>query len=844
MGRIRARGLLGGYLVLLACGTWFPLLEWDWSLGGVWRFFSVATTTQTTERDFIVNLLVYIPLGFLAMYGLSGAAPRRLLAAILCGALLSTGLEFGQTFLPTRFSSLLDILLNSIGTALGALIAIVLSPQVFPTRFRAHCCGVTRRGAGLLLAGLCGAVVTMFVIIDPPAQTSYQLPEVSGLAAPVLPAFRFQHPRLPAPEAHEIAILNSENPAFWQRHRNAAQGGSLYSSILMARVDPGSIDVGGLHEKLMQLSPEGRGHQQTIPLALAYDWLFWQWSAAQRAALLDKVAEACHYQVAVIRDRHQLSPYNVQLYNSPLQALMMAALSTYRDTDDDSCMRFTTDFWKNRVLPVWRQIMAGEGNRHTGGWHEGGEYVGIGIGQAIYQLPAIWRHATGEDLFASEPWLSGFLDFAVYRLRPDNTQLRYGNASVFNRPIPDLAALAMEYRHGAAYEQADLPSAPVPTSMPWGPLSDKSLLDPDARNTLPLHRYFAGIGLLVARSGWGPNATYVTFKAGPNYWSHMHLDQGAFTLFKGGALAIDSGLYGTRNGSDHHLNYSVQTVAHNLVTITDPDDSRAMPARKRGDEGRAIANDGGQRRVGSGWGRPAPRDQTDWLRQKIHYQTVGTRLQGEQHNVVWMRADLTPAYTNKLSGSGDFAARTRRVRHYQRTFVYVRDQDLVIIYDQVESFDPGFRKKWLLHSIYEPSISGADFVITMSANAAHNMAGGRLTGQVLLPPRAAITAIGGAGFEFFVDGVNYDERGAVQMQTARKRNAEPGAWRLEVEPELPRSDDEFLVVMQVSAGEALPKAAKIDLLRGEESITLVISGDKPRQIVIPYVMAPVSVGEL
>ncbi|MFA5631064.1 MAG: VanZ family protein [Porticoccaceae bacterium] len=844
MRRICVRWLLGGYLVVLVCGTWFPLLAWDWSLGGVWRFFAVATTTQTTERDFIVNLAVYIPFGFFAMHGLPGTVLRRLMLAILCGALLSTGLEFGQTFLPTRFSSLLDILLNTLGTTLGALVAIVLSPQVFPVSVRAQYSGAPRRGAGLSLAGLCGAVVLIFAIIDPPVWTSYQLPEVSRLAAPVFPVFRSQHPRLPAPEARDIAILDRENPAFWQRHRNAAEGGSLYSSILMARVDPGAVDLDELHEKLMRLSPEGRGHQQTIPLALAYDWLFWQWSAAQRAALLAKVAEACDYQVAVIRDRQQLSPYNVQLYNSPLQALMMAALSIHGDSDDDGCMRFSADFWKNRVLPVWRQVMAGEGNRHTGGWHEGGEYVGIGIGQAIYRLPAIWRHATGENLFASEPWLSGFLDFAVYRLRPDATQVRHGNASVFDRDIPDLAALAMEYRHRAAYGQAALPSAPLPTSLPWGPLSDKSLLDPGARETLPLQRYFAGTGLLVARSDWGPDATYVTFKAGHNYWSHMHLDQGAFTIFKGGALAIDSGLYGTRNGSDHHMNYSVQTVAHNLVTITDPDDTRAMPAKTRGDAGRAIANDGGQRRVGSGWGRPAPRDLADWLRQKIHYQTVGARLQGEQHDVVWMRADLTPAYTNRLSGRGDFAARTGRVRHYQRTFVYVRDQDLVIIHDQVESFAAGMRKKWLLHSIHEPSISGASFVITMPANASQHMAGGRLAGQVLLPPRAAITALGGAGFEFFVDGVNYDEGGAVQMQAARKKNAQPGAWRLEVEPDLPRNDDEFLVVMQVSVGDARPPAAQIHLRRTEESITLTIPGDKPREIVIPYVMAPVGVGEL
>src|SRR5690606_29692413 len=174
--------------------------------------------------------------------------------------------------------------------------------------------------------------------------------------------------------------------------------------ILLARAQPGTVDLDALYRDLEQLVPTRRGDQQTIPLALAYDWLYRQWSPRQRATLLEKVEEACQYQVHVIRDSYRLSPYNVYLYNSPLQALMMAALASYQDAEDDSCMRFTADYWLHRVLPVWRQVMG-----NNGGWHEGGEYVGIGIGQAIYQLPALWRHGTGEDLFGSEPGIRGFL---------------------------------------------------------------------------------------------------------------------------------------------------------------------------------------------------------------------------------------------------------------------------------------------------------------------------------------------------------------------------------------------------------------------------------------------------
>ncbi|MAD62020.1 VanZ family protein [Haliea sp.] len=1107
-----------GYSLLLVYGTWFPLDRWDWALGGWQAFMAMDWPQRVARSDFILNLIVYLPYGLLAMLCLRGTLIRRLLLATVSAAALSASLEFGQTYLPGRVSSLADLLLNSAGGFLGALgaglaarlplsrhlrqqvlamlrdpttgrlgllalgcwllaqwaplvpsldignlraglaplkatvlgetpllgakvisyilmlfavgtlLLSILSPgprrlvsvfgllfavllgkvlvlgrvlsaeallafaclmpvfwllrnvsprylrwalllsllayqihdallpgsvdtalrtvnwipfrghinsvhgvvnlletvwvfialawvtypwsrsrvarallaftvamgtlglewwqQFVPGRYpdltdalvatggwwlasvwrwghysgdadkhatRATLSGVrpgrgartrrplsgkrTRLLLGTAAVGSVLVLVALYVLLARDERPPYALPSIDTLPTPTFPDWRQQHPRLPAPAAEDIALLRAHNPGFWDQHRKRAAKGALYSRILLARVEPGSQDLQALHSDLMALEPEWRGHEQTKPLALAYDWLHALWTPAQRHSLLTKVEAACAYQVHVITDKYALSPYNVYLYNSPLQALMMAAIASHGDSANDSCMRFTADYWRYRVLPVWRQVMG-----TTGGWHEGGEYVGIGIGQAIYQLPALWRTATGEDLFASEPGIRGFADFALHRMRPDRTYIRSGDAAYFRRRIPDLAPLALETGHRPAYSLAAPPQQTVPLGWPWGPLSQASFANDTALQREPTSRWFDGIGLLLARSSWQADATFVTFRAGNNFWSHSHLDQGAFTIFRSGPLALDSGLY-NRYGSEHHLNYSYQSIAHNVVTVTDPADDAPMPSKTEGEPSRVIANDGGQRRVGSGWGRAAPLDYLHWQQQEEHYRTVGEVRHGDTDGVSWVVADLTPAYTNAASGTGDFSARNKRIRHYQRSFVFDRRAQVIVVHDRVTTEDATFRQKWLLHSELQPELQGPYFRIA----APHTASGPRgvLKGQVLLPEDASLTAIGGPGFEYFVDEKNYDEDGAVQAVAQRKREergAEPGAWRLELQPGRQAEAQEFLVVMRTgewSATESITPAPAAMLKTTGDTLTLTLNGDQPLTLHLPRNMGDI-----
>lgn len=677
-------------------------------------------------------------------------------------------------------------------------------------------------GIGLLIAVI--ALGGWSIISQPIDKFVYEnalpkLPKGEDLPPVNLPGFREVHPRLPSPSRTEVAMLVMNNREFVDAQRRQAGGGKgdVSAVALMELIEPGSQDLNILFEHLMKLKPTYRGHEEGRPLAQAYDWLYNRWSVSQRAALREKLVDVSEYLINVIR-RERLSPYNVYLYNAPFQALMACSLALYRDDPrGELIMRFTNDLWKNRVLPVWRQVMG-----NNGGWHEGGEYVGIGIGQAIYQVPAMWRNATGEDLFATEPGIRGFLDFLVYRTRPDGTHYRWGDGTFFDKIIPDVAALALEYRHAAAYTLRP-PSKEYPTSWPWGPLIDSSLIDPLAASRLPLTRLFDGIDMVVARSDWGPEATYVTFKAGDNFWSHSHLDQGAFTIYKGGELAIDSGLYGPQYGSDHHMNYTYQTIAHNTLTVTDPDDTVPAPGEKKP---RPIANDGGQRRVGSGWGvEAAPLDLAEWEAKRDIYHTGKIEKLLDQDGLTVAVSDVTPAYTNQSSGNGSFSQRTRRVERFWRTFAYDRVDDVVVVFDQVAATKAAFRKRWLLHTIEQPHRTPDGFVATVSPQSRSGHGGGQLQGYVLLPKQANIQVIGGKGLEFFVGEKNYDEEGKLKesLKKLAPNNGEPGEWRIEVTPERDAVEDNFLVVLLPTRFGEKP-AHQVRLIESGHKVGCEISG--------------------
>jgi glycopeptide antibiotics resistance protein len=76
------------------------------------------------DLEFISNIAIFVPIGFLfvALFG-----RRRWWLAILAGAVLTLVIEGTQTFLPARVPDVRDLIANTTGAILGALLALLVT---------------------------------------------------------------------------------------------------------------------------------------------------------------------------------------------------------------------------------------------------------------------------------------------------------------------------------------------------------------------------------------------------------------------------------------------------------------------------------------------------------------------------------------------------------------------------------------------------------------------------------------------------------------------------------------------------------------------------------------------
>ena len=426
------------------------------------------------------------------------------------------------------------------------------------------------------------------------------------------------------------------------------------------------------------------------------------------------------------------------------------------------------------------------------------------------------------DVFG--PDVRHLLDWTLYARRPDGLVFADGDShtdavplyTYSNRPSRSMF-LAANYAHDpylkmeAARERPNWAPDKPKLNQSLNPVEFLVFNDPDLEGRplaeLPNSAYFPSpSGSMIARTGWrdGLDSPDMVVEMKINEWyfqNHQHLDAGAFQIYYKGLLALDAGYYqgankgkddrtspgNTAYGSPHQMNYAKRSIAHNTISVFDPNE--VITAKGRGKF--AIVNDGGQRFPNHGQEPLTLAELTDPAAGNHIGDVLGHGFGPDplRPDYTYLKGDLTRAYSEKMTG-------------YERSFFFLNLKNdthpgVLIVFDRVEAANQGFHKAWLLHGLEEPEVS-ANRVVFRDTRPRYN---GKLTVDTLMPAAADIVKIGGQGKEFWVNGQNFD--------AALKPGAfhEGGAWRVEVSPHTAAKTDYFLNVLQAS--DAKPDVAAL-----------------------------------
>ena len=122
---MRYRGSLAVWIALIAYASLYPFLPLRLPHGDALAAFFMRPR-YTLESDVVLNVLAYIPLGLLARlhFGARGTRLPPFALAVALGALLSLAMEVAQFFIPNRVASLQDVVANTAGTTIGALLFV------------------------------------------------------------------------------------------------------------------------------------------------------------------------------------------------------------------------------------------------------------------------------------------------------------------------------------------------------------------------------------------------------------------------------------------------------------------------------------------------------------------------------------------------------------------------------------------------------------------------------------------------------------------------------------------------------------------------------------------------
>ncbi|MBN1354415.1 MAG: heparinase II/III family protein [Candidatus Omnitrophica bacterium] len=448
-----------------------------------------------------------------------------------------------------------------------------------------------------------------------------------------------------------------------------------------------------------------------------------------------------------------------------ITALMGSLAVYYEQPSVQETVKLLENNLKQEFQPFYRYL-AGE----DGGFHMWWEYSRYYILSQL-EFCAIWKNATGEDLFKTNKWIDKTFYFLLYGLRDDLTYWATGDNHSWTTKSTDRMAfrkIAAEYDNGyAQYMAIRLARSKWPKSVElfFNLLWEDKSVEAKPIKDLPLVKEFKKVGVYVFREGWKGESVTALFKCTPIYFfNHSHRDANSFEVWYRENLAIDSGYY-DEYGSEHWWNYYIRSIAHNTVLIYDPAEEFTVRGRK-------FSNDGGQRFI------EKPQDQPFNVKdlEKDAFRTGETEMLENNDYYTLVSGDATRAYSdNKCELFKRYFLWLKRVRNWKHP--------VIVVFDRVISTKPEFEKVWMLHTQNKPKIK--DNLISVFNKR------GKMWCYVIQPHEFEINLAGGKGHEFEADGKNYE----LCLRRTKRIMERAGSWRIELKEKTPHKETRFLNVL-------------------------------------------------
>ncbi len=510
---------------------------------------------------------------------------------------------------------------------------------------------------------------------------------------------------------------------------------------------------------------------------LALDWTFED--LRNHPADLQAIADGSCVFADYLLEMYKHSDFNNHFYLGRAPVLLLGLVlkdEGLRDADAERYLSEGFDFLFNHEHPALNSV-SGE----MGGWHESLGYFDGEMGYPMmvdmdglrtasgldfFQDSSFWRSLPFWYLASTVPWDGSLIHWADQGkdrwsqaldgsqsegkgVREYLTGLQH-NLARLGYPEAEYAQYLLDDLIGVFYDSGGYAESYYKVAL----LNDALWYQPGAAaRALPEGRmsaHFENLGEVIMREGSQTTDASAMFACARFRGGHQQADNGHFSIWRKGYLAVDSGYY-DHWGSEHHYNYARRTIAHNTLTVSMPGETFSSTDH----------NDGGQS-LGCNvdyYDSPLRDPACDACSM-----VLSTR---EDPYFDFISAELTNSYSPD------------KVSQVTREFVWLRP-DLLVVFDRVESKDASYKKRFLLHG---------QGIFTDDGGTWHVDDGqGRMFVKTLLPAGAEVVQVGGSGHEWEVDGVNYPPADGVEFA---------GAYRLEVSPQSPATFDNFLHVFQL-----------------------------------------------